>query len=516
MTSEKKLVKSTAIVSLGIMTSRVLGFVRDMLMANFFGTKMFAQAFVMAFTVPNALRMLVGEGAVDTVLVPVFTEYRAKKDKYEFLHFTNVLFNLSFVVLSLITIIGILAAPILIVIIAPGFIIDHEKFSLTVKLTKILFPYILLVGLTAYCTGVLNTFRRFAAPAFGSAVWNATVISAMLIFYSSFNVTHLVFAILIGGLLQLLLQIIPLLKIGPFFNIKAGLWHKGAKKVGKLLFPRMIGASIYEINVIIDRLLASLQFIVGEGAVAALYYGNRLFQLPLALFGIAISTVALPTMSSFFVEKDTEKFKNSISFSMRNMLFLSMPASIGLMVLSRPIIKVIFERGEFTSHATDVTSCVLFFYAIGIAAYGGVKILVSAFYAMQDTVTPVKIAFLAMLTNIVINLILIVPLKAGGLALATSIAGFVNLTALFVILKNKIGEFGEKEIFHSFLKILSASLIMGSLAYILMMTMPWDGGLKDAVYLILIISFSIVAYLGVSVALKVKEIMMVFSWIKRY
>lgn len=515
MISEKRLAKSTAIISSGIMTSRILGFIRDILIANFFGMKIFAQAFVMAFTVPNALRQLVAEGAVNTVLVPVLTEYHVKKDKTEFLRFANVLFNLFLVILLLVTIIGILAAPVLIRIIAPGFIIDPAKFFLTIKLTRILFPYILLVGLTAYCMGILNMFGHFAAPAFASAVLNATIIGGMLIFYPHVQITHLAFAVLAGGVLQLLFQVPPLLKRGPFFNIRTGLLHKSAKKVGRLFLPRMVGAGIYQINIVVDRMLASLQLIVGKGAVAALYYGNRLFQLPLALFGIAIATAALPTMSSLVVEKNIEKLKKSISFSIRNMLFLSVPASIGLMVLARPIIKVIFERGEFTSYATDVTSSVLFFYAIGLVAYGGIRILVAAFYAMQDTATPVKTAFFTLLLNIVLNVILMVPLKAGGLALATSISGFVNFCSLSIILEKKIGRFEGKETLNSLSKILFASLVMGFIAYGLMTMMPWDGGIKDTMNLILIISTSIAAYLGLSIMLKVKEMRAVFSWIKR-
>lgn len=515
MTSEKRLARSTAIVSSGIFTSRILGFVRDVLLANFFGTGVFAQAFVMAFTIPNGLRQLVAEGAVNTVLVPVLTEYRAGKDKYEFMRFANTLLNLFLVILLIITVVGIMASPILMRIMAPGFIDEPGKFYLAVELTKIFFPYVLLIGLTAYCAGVLNTFKHFAAPAFGSAIWNATVIGGMLIFYRSFNIMHLAFAILAGGVMQLLLQVFPMLKIGPFFNIRAGLFHRGAKKVGRLLLPRIVGAGIYQINIIVDRMLASLQLIVGKGAVAALYYGNRLFQFPLALFGIAIATAALPTMSSLVVEKDVDKLKESISFSIRNMLFLSMPASIGLMVLSRPIIKVIFERGEFTSYATDVTSSVVFFYAIGLIAYGGVRILVSAFHAMQDTATPVKIAFLAVLANIVLNIILMVPLKAGGLALATSISGFINFILLFIMLKDRTGRLKEKEMLDSFLKILIASLIMGGCVYVLKTAISWDGGMKDAVSLILIVSLSIVIYLVASMILKVREIKVLLSWIRR-
>ena len=514
MTSKKGLTKSTAIVSSGIAISRILGFVRVILLAKFFGIGASAQAFVMAFTLPNSLRQLVAEGAVNTALVPVLTEYKAKKSKAEFWHFVNVLFNLFLVVLLFIAIVGVLAAPLLARIIAPGFIKDPEKLNLTIALMKMIFPYILLVGLTAYCIGVLHTFKHFTAPALSSAILNLTMIAGILAFYPYVNIAYLGCAVLIGGILQIALQLPPLLKKGPFFNLKAGLVTEGVGKFGKLLLPRMVGAGIYQINIIVDRILASLPFI-GEGAVVALYYGNRLFQLPLALFGIAIATAALPTMSSQVVEKNIEKLKETISFSLKNMLFFSMPASVGLIVLSRPIIKVLLERNKFTSYATDITSRVLFFYAIGLIAYGGVKILVAAFHAMQDTRTPIKVTSFALISNIVLNLILMVPLKAGGLALATSISGFIHFSFLFKLLRKKIGQFGEREILYFFLKILSASLVMALFAYTIMRRVTWNGGIKDILSLILIICSSIVLYLCVLLILKVKRARILFSWIKR-
>lgn len=515
MSREKSIARSAAIVSSGIMTSRILGLIRDILIAYFFGTKLVAQAFVMAFTVPNALRQLVGEGAVNTVIVPVLTEYKAKNGKAEFFRFVNILFNQFFIVLLFITALGIVMTPVLIRIIAPGFMMDPAKFKLTIDLTRILFPYILLVGLTAYCMGVLNTLKHFAAPAFASTVWNAVIIAIMLIYFRSFEIAHLVIAILFGGIAQLACQIFPLVRKGPFFNVRDGLAHEGAKKVGRLLMPRVVGAGIYQINIVVDRMLASLHLIVGQGAVAALYYGNRLFHLPLALFSVALATAALPVMSSLAVEKDAANFKKTLSFSLRNMLFLSLPASVGLMVLSRPIIKVIFEHGEFTSYSTEMTTSVLFFYAIGLVAYGGVRILVAAFHAMQDTLTPVKTAFFTLIANISLNIILMVPLKAGGLALATSIAGFINLILLYKILQRRIGLFEAKNMLNPFIKILSASAVMGLVSYLLTLVLPWDGGMKNAVSLVAVILAGMIVYLVTCLLLKVSEIKVILSWIRK-
>lgn len=516
MTTEKRLAKSTVIVSSGIMASRILGFIRDILFAKFFGTGSAIQAFLMAFTIPNALREVAAEGAVNTALVPVLTDYNVKKGREEFWQLANVIFNLFFIALSVIVIIGVLISPVLVRVIAPGFLKDPDKFALTVRFTRILFPYILLVGLAAICMGILNTLKHFISPALGGVAFNAAVIGGMLIFYPHVTIMHVVFAVLAGGVLQLLIQIIPVLRLGPFPDWKAGLRHDGAVKAGKLLLPRLVGSGVYEINVIVDRVLASLDFITGKGAVAALYYGNRLFQLPLAVFGISLATTILPTMSSFAAEKNVEKLKDTISLSLRMMLFLTTPAAIGLMVLSRPIIKVLFERGQFDQYATLVTSAVLLCYAIGLIAYGSTRILVSVFYSMHDTMTPVRVAFYALFYNIGLNLVLMWPLKAAGLALATSIAGFINFGSLFIRLRKKIGQFREKEILESFIRILGASLVMGFAAFCLVSTVKWDNGtIRNAANLLFLITASVIVYVGASFAFRVREMRYVLSWIKK-
>ncbi|MBN1872466.1 MAG: murein biosynthesis integral membrane protein MurJ, partial [Candidatus Omnitrophica bacterium] len=381
MTEKRSIAKSSFVVSSWTMISRLLGFVRDVLIAKFFGIGLAAEAFFMAFTLPNSLRLLAAEGAMDTVLVPVLTEHKVKTTEAEFWRFTNILFNVFIVSLFIIVLIGVLAAPLLVRIIAPGFINDPEKFNLTVMLLRILFPYVLLVGLTAYGMGVLHTFGHFAAPAFSSVILNLAIIGSILIFYPNATIAHLALSVVIAGVVQFVVQAVPILKKGPFFDIRAGFAHREVKKVGRLLMPRVIGAGMYQINVVVDRILASLP-LAGGGAVAALYYGNRLFQLPLALFGISLATVALPSMSRHAVTKDIDKFKETIKFSIKNMLFFSLPASAGLIVLATPIIRTLFERGEFNSYATEITSAVLFFYAFGLVAYGGAKILVAAFHAM--------------------------------------------------------------------------------------------------------------------------------------
>jgi putative peptidoglycan lipid II flippase len=256
------------------------------------------------------------------------------------------------------------------------------------------------------------------------------------------------------------MQLKPLYARGFRFERGFRIAHPIAKRIGKLLLPRMLGTTVYQLSVLIDTVLASLAWIVGKGGVAALYYSNRLVQLPLAIFGIALATAALPKMSKEVATKDMDKLKNTVSFSLKTVFTIMIPASLGLMILARPIIRILFERGEFTSYSTFITSNALFFYTFGLFAYAGIKILVSTYYYMGDTKTPVKTASVSLVINLVLNLILMWPLKIGGLALATSIAATYNFIALYVILTRRIGDVGTSSILSSFARICTAAGVM--------------------------------------------------------
>jgi putative peptidoglycan lipid II flippase len=242
--------------------------------------------------------------------------------------------------------------------------------------------------------------------------------------------------------------------------------HPGIRQIGRLIAPRTFGSAIYQLNVFVDTMLASLANIVGEGAVAAIYYANRIVQFPLAIFGIALSSAVLPTMSHQVAEGDLANLKRTLSFSLRAIYLMMLPISLGLVVLSRPLIKLLFERGAFTAYSTSITSTALLFYAFGLVAYGGVKILVSCFYSLKDTVTPVKISFLCLIANIILNLILMFPLKVAGLALASAISATLNFIILFALIKKKIGKIFDQQARDSFFKISLASTVMALATYL--------------------------------------------------
>ncbi|MDD5449281.1 MAG: murein biosynthesis integral membrane protein MurJ [Candidatus Omnitrophica bacterium] len=463
MSTNKSIVKSAGVIGLATSLSRVLGFVRDIVIAGFFGTSLYAQAFVVAFRIPNLLRDLIGDGATNAAFVPVFTEELAKKGKKEFFDLTRVVFNILFIILLVLTVIGIFAAPLIVRMIAPGFISDPEKFRLTVTLTRLLFPFLILVGLWAYAMGILNTLGHFAAPAFGPCVLNLLMILCAVWFGE--NVFGLAAGVLAGGVLQLLIQFPPLYMKGWSLSFTKRFAHPQAKKIGLLLIPRALGACVYQVNVFVSTILASLSGIVGEGAVAGLYYANRIWQLPLAIFGIALAQAALPAMSRQAAANDIEKLKGTLLFSLRALFFILLPASAGLMFLSAPITKTLFERGAFSAYSTSITASALFFYAIGLVACGGIKLLVSAFYSLQDTMTPVKAAAASLVLNLILNVALMGPLKIGGLALATSISAIFNCVVLYVMLKKKIGRIGISTVVDSIIKISIAGLLMGLFCY---------------------------------------------------
>ena len=458
---KKKLIKSTGIIGSATVLSRILGFTRDILFANFFGTGMFAQAFVVAFRLPNMLRDMVGEGATDAAIVPILTEYSHTRSKEEYWEVANVMLNLMLTVLIVLSALGVIFAPFLVRIIAPGFLNTPDKFAMTVFLTRIIFPYILLLGIVAYSKGVLNSLHYFTTPAIAPVILNITMVLSLLFLCPIIGIKGVIVGVLLGGIFEVLIQFPQLRKRGFRFKKKFDIFHPIAKRIGKLLLPRAMGTAVYQLSVLIDTVLASLAWIVGAGGVAALYYSNRLVQLPLAVFGISLATAALPKMSKEVASNDMDALKDTIAFSLKTVFTIMIPATFGLMILAGPIVKILFQRGEFTAYSSGITIDALFYYAIGLFAYAGIKILVSAYYSMGDTRTPVKTAAIALLLNVTLNLILMWPLKVGGLALATSIAAITNLFLLYTALIKRIGDIGTFRIFISFLRILCSSIVMG-------------------------------------------------------
>ncbi len=516
MTTKKHLIKASSVIGLTTLTSRIVGFVRDIIIARLFGTTLFADAFVVAFRIPNLLRDLVGEGATNSAIVPVLTDYLVKKDKEEYWKVVNILLNITLVFLMAITIVGIIFAPQIVKIIGFGFTKDPEKIALTIKLTRVMFPFILLVGLWAYAMGVLNSLKHFALPSLGPAVLNIVIIIAALVFCPHIGVMGLAIGVLAGGVIQLFIQIPMLYKSGMRAKIDFNFSHPAVKKIGMLTMPRIFGSAVYQISVLINTVLASLSWIVGGGAVSALYYANRLFQFPQAIFGFSIAQAALPTLSTHAALSDHEKLKETISFSIRMTLLVMLPSAVGFMVLSKPIVKALFETGSFTEYSTDITSLALFYYSFGLVFYSAAKVLVSAFYSLHDTMTPAKVAFYSLIINIVASLILMFPMKLGGLALASSLSGIANFFLLFVMLKKKIGLLGGRKIVEVFMKVTGSSMIMGIVLLVISNSFSWEHSKESLAMIFFLIILGIIIFVFSAVYIfKVEDIKVGLKWISR-
>lgn len=460
MSENIRIAKAVGVVGSATFLSRIFGFIRDVVIAWFFGAGLSADAFFVAFRVPNLLRRLFAEGSLSIAFVPVFTECLKNNGKDEAFDMARSAMKLVAVLLAVTAVVGILLSPLIIRIIAPGFADSPEKLSLTIFLTRIMFPYIFFIGLVALCMGILNVLGHFAAPALAPVVLNIAIISSALLLAPKMQnpSTALAIGVLIGGVLQLALQIPFLINKGFYFWRKAGLWHPKLKKIAILMIPSIFGAAVYQINILVGTLLASL---LPEGSVSYLYYADRLVQFPLGIFAIAASTAVLPSLSRQATAKDSESFQDTFAYSMKLVFFITVPSMIGLIVLRQPIVALLFKRGAFDAETTRLTANALFYYGIGLWAFASVRIVVSTFYAMQDTKTPMRTAIVSILANIVLGIILMKPLGHGGLALATSLASMLNLVLLVWKLKTKFGSLKWKNMAKSACKTVACSAIMG-------------------------------------------------------
>ncbi len=434
------LLKSSGIVASGVLASRVLGFIRDVILARFLGTGFLAEAFFVAQRIPNLFRDLAGEGAANAAIVPVLSEYAQKKSKEEWQECINAVLTWGLIILGSITVIGMFLAPWIVRLIAPGFAAEPGELQLTTDLTRIMFPYLILIALTAFQVGILYSLNAFFAPAFGPCLLNlAMILSVWIACLFSWPLAYTIsVGVLVGGVWQFWAQWEALRRRGVYWKMPRRLNHEGAMKIGKLLLPRLWGSAVYQLNVFVDTFCASLAVIVGAGGIAAIYYANRIIQFPLGVFGYALSSVTLPSLSKLAQENDLLRFRSTLLFALRNLMLVLIPVAAGLAIFSTWIIHIVFQRGAFDAYSTSITAQVMLFAALGLPFFGASRILVSAFYALQDTKTPVKVATACLLINLVLNVVLMFPLKIGGIALASSISGAVNCQLLWRELNKKL------------------------------------------------------------------------------
>ena len=468
MENKGKIFKNTYIVSFFTFLSRIFGYLRDAAIFIFINNSQGAlDSFFVAFRIPNFFRRIFGEGALSVAYIPVLTEYKAQNNNKELKDFVDSSVSIIALVLLLVTLIGVILAPLLIYLIAPGFVNSvNNQMALTTTLLQITFPYMLFICLTALAGSILNTYNKFAIPAFTGVILNVVLIFAAVYGAAFFEepVLALAVGVFVAGVLQLGFQIYPIYKLGLFPKLKIRPSHPGIKKIKELFLPIIFGSSVTQINIIIDTIIAS--FLI-TGSISWLYISDRFVELPLALFGIAIATVILPKLSLLFATKKTKDFNQVVNWAVKMSILVSIPTVIGLIILSKPILISLLNYKEFSLYDVNMTSISLIAFSIGLPAMIGVKILITIFYSMKKTSFPAKVAVIAVFFNVTLNLILVFYLSRinftgvhAGLSIATSFAAYVNF---FLLLREALNQKYikiEKNTFIFIFKILIASFIM--------------------------------------------------------
>ncbi|MFT5691893.1 MAG: putative peptidoglycan lipid II flippase [Oceanicoccus sp.] len=466
------LFKSSLVVSLMTVLSRVLGLTRDVVVANFIGATVAADAFFLAFKIPNFMRRLFAEGAFSQAFVPVLSEYRTTRPHDAVQALVNRVAGVLGGTLLLVTGLAVMGAPLLTAIFAPGFFLDDDpsRFQLASEMIRITFPYLLLISMTGFCGAVLNSYGRFAVPAFTPVLLNISLITSALVVAPLFDVPAfaLAWGVLAAGFIQLTFQIPFMVGIRLSPKPVWDLGDEGVRRILTLMGPAIFGVSVSQINLMLDTILASFLPI---GSISWLYYSDRLVELPLGVFAIAISTVILPSLSRQQAASSTDSFRRTMDWAIRMVLFISIPAGFALIVLAKPILMTLFQYGALTLHDVSMASMSLQAYATGLVAFMLIKVLAPGYFSRQDTKTPVSIGVKAMFANMVLNILFVVPLhhfwQLGhiGLALATSIAACLNAGLLYIGLK-KQGVYSALPGMAGFIvKVFVSSVLMAILLY---------------------------------------------------
>ncbi|MCU7891400.1 MAG: murein biosynthesis integral membrane protein MurJ [Candidatus Thiodiazotropha sp. (ex Ustalcina ferruginea)] len=411
--------------------SRILGFVRDLVLARLFGASAATDAFFVAFKIPNFLRRLFAEGSFSVAFVPVLTEYRSRRSKQDLQIFTDHMAGSLGLVVLLVSIVGVVAAPILVMIFAPGFWNESEgRYELTVEMLTLTFPYLFFITMTAFAGSILNTYNRFWVPAFTPVLLNLSLIACAVWLSPMMDkpVVALAWGVLIAGIVQFLFQLPFLWRVRLFPRPKVAFKDPGVVRVMRLMIPALFGVSVSQINLLLDTLIAS--FLV-SGSISWLYYSDRLMEFPVGVLGVALGTVILPNLSRRHAEKSPEAFSQTLDWALRLNIMFGIPAAVGLFLLAGPMLATLFYSDAFDSNDVAMATRSLMAYAPGLMAIMLIKILAPGFYARQDTKTPVKIGIIAMATNMMLNIILVFPLAHAGLALATTLSSGLNAYLLY-------------------------------------------------------------------------------------
>jgi len=455
------LAKSVSKVGSNTLLSRILGFVRDLVFAHVFGANANTDAFFVAFKIPNFMRRLFAEGAFATAFVPVLTEYKTSREFSDLKTFVDHMAGTFGLVLLVVSLLGVVGAPVLVMIFAPGFIDEPVKQALATEMLRLTFPYLMFISLTAFAGGVLNVHGRFGIPAFTPVLLNLVLIACAIWLAPQLDepIVALAWGVLIAGVTQFVFQLpfLNQLKLLPRFKVAPK--DEGVRKVGKLMLPALFGVSVTQLNLLLDTLIAS--FLV-SGSISWLYYSDRLMEFPQGILGVAIASVILPGLARKHAEKSPEAFSHMMDWGIRWILLFGIPSAVGLLLLAGPMIATLFQSSVFTTDDVLMSQQSLWAYGAGLLPFMLIKVLAPGYFSRQDTKTPVRIAVIAMVSNMVLNIILVFPLQHAGLALATSLSAALNAFLLYRGLRKEKVYQPEKGWLWLLARIIGASLLMAA------------------------------------------------------
>jgi putative peptidoglycan lipid II flippase len=519
LTEKKQILKSASIITLVTIASRIFGYLRDQRITLLLGTTLAADSFVLAYRIPNLLRRLVGEGSMTASFIPVFTTYLKDKPKEEVWDFANRLFWTLAIVVAALTILGMLFSP-SVVNLFTFFEPNPARWEHAVELNRIIFPYVFFIALAALAMAILNCFQIFGLPASTPILLNISIIVfSMGVVWTKFKdpAVAISVGVLVGGALQFLVQVPALVRQGMRFKFGLSFKHPGIRAVSRLMVPGFFGIGIYQVNLFVDSIFATSPK-MPEGSVIALYVADRVMELVLGGYAIAVATAILPMMSMQAASHDFDNLKKTFAFALRIVSYITIPAMVGLIVLREPIIRVLFEHGRFVAESTKLTARALLYYSMGLPAFAAIKLIVPAFYSTQDTRTPVRVAVYALGLNVLLNTIFMKSFFQtfynGGPALATSLAAYFNFLMLFVIFRQRFGRLGTFHILVSMFKIAVCSGVMGVLCYAMLKLSRFETYthfLPQLLVLVLILVAATAAFITLSWVMRCTEVEEVYG-----
>lgn len=514
MVANSQVAKAAGFLMITATASRLLGYLRDVIIYANFGQNRLTDAYNAAFSVPDFLYMLLVGGALSSAFIPVFTGYLTRNQEEEAWEVASIVFNWIIALMLVGIAIGLTYTPQLISLLVPGF--PPESLGLTIKMTRIMFAQVFFMVCSGIAMGILNSYKHFKAPAIGSILYNLGIIVVGYLLSTRYGITGFAIGVVVGALLQFGVQLPVLIIKGMKYRISFNLRHPGVLRLLGLMGPILIGLSVMQVNLFVNQHLASN---LAGGTVAALRTSQRLMQLPIGIFATAISVAFFPTLTEYATKGDQLAFRQATSAGLRTIIFLALPATIGLVVLRVPLIRLLLQVGKFTAENTETTAYALLFYSLGICGYASIQLLSRSFYALQNTLIPVVVGVFTIMINLVLNFALVGPLAHGGLALAYSLAGSFNGLALLFLLRRKLGSIDGWHLLTSFSKSLVASLLMGVVLYFFALggedwfDVTTKGGQLIQVSMAMLIG--LLLYGGMASLLRIEEAEVVWSLLRK-